>query len=111
MATTRVTRRQIAGSSFHEEQVNREGASSELKDSDAHSGRMFDWAAQVRIKELETEALKLQIELQKLKLQSQQNDTGLSDRCDLAWYVEQLRVVFSPMPVSDDLVPAWFRSW
>ncbi|KAH6945489.1 hypothetical protein HPB50_008756 [Hyalomma asiaticum] len=66
---------------------------------------------QVRIKELEGEALKPHIELQKLKLQAvPSDDAGWSDKCGLARYADQLRAVLSPMPVSDELVPAWFRS-
>ncbi|KAH6945935.1 hypothetical protein HPB50_010796 [Hyalomma asiaticum] len=88
MASARVTRSQIAGSSSDEQDLNREEASAELEDSGAHSMQILDSAAQVRIKELEIEALKLQIELQKLKLQAvPSDDIRHSDRCDLARFL------------------------
>lgn len=108
---TRVTRSQRADGTSENHELDRDEASVDTDSADVRAVESADPAVQVRVKELEIEALKLQIELQKLKLQSHaSNEVGRSDRCGLARYADQLRAVLPPMPVSDELVPAWFRS-
>ncbi|KAL1478544.1 hypothetical protein MTO96_016229 [Rhipicephalus appendiculatus] len=108
---TRVTRSQTAEGTSENQEIDRDEASVHTDSANVRAIESADPAVQVRVKELEIEALKLQIELQKLKLQSQTSDeVGRSDRFGLARYADQLRAVLPPMPVSDELVPAWFRS-
>ncbi|KAH7972469.1 hypothetical protein HPB52_012463 [Rhipicephalus sanguineus] len=110
MATT-VTRSQRADGTSENHELDRDEASVDTDSADVRAVESADPAVQVRVKELEIEALKLQIELPKLKLQSHaSNEVGRSDRCGLERYANQLRAVLPPMPVSDELVPAWFRS-
>lgn len=54
------------------------------------------------------EALKLQIELERLRQQNGSMDSG--NRPNLKGWADSLRAVLAPMPESDELVPAWFRS-
>lgn len=73
-----------------------------------------------RIKErmLELESLKLQVELERLKLsqmQSVDRESMTSSRADgersrMGEYARELRAVLTPMPDSDPLVPAWFKN-
>ncbi|XP_049267439.1 uncharacterized protein LOC119376782 [Rhipicephalus sanguineus] len=106
-----MTRSQRADGTSEDHELDRDEASVNTDSAHVRAVESADPAVQVRVKELEIEALKLQIELQKLKLQSHaSNEVGRSDRCGLARYADQLRAVLPPMPVSDELVPAWFRS-
>lgn len=66
--------------------------------------------------EMDLESLRLQIELQKLKLATAQTEahntgsTGGESRRRLSEYASELRAVLVPMPEVDPLVPAWFRN-
>ncbi|KAL3200478.1 hypothetical protein MRX96_043396 [Rhipicephalus microplus] len=108
---TRVTRNQRADGTTEDQESDCIEASAGTTGANVVDSESADTAVQVRMKELGIEGLQLRIELQKLKIHSQTEvEEERSDRSGLARYAVQLREVFSPMPVSSELVPAWFRS-
>ncbi|KAH8033299.1 hypothetical protein HPB51_009410 [Rhipicephalus microplus] len=108
---TRVTRSQRADGTTENQESDHNEASAGMTGANVVVSESTDPAVQVRMKELEIEGLKLQLELQKFKFQPQAGvEVEQSDRSGLARYADWLRAVLPPMPVSDELVPAWFHS-
>ncbi|KAH6947205.1 hypothetical protein HPB50_017572 [Hyalomma asiaticum] len=60
---------------------------------------------------LEIEALKLQIEIEKLKTACFLQDAAQarSERSGLGRYAKDLKAVLVPMPADDTMIPAWFK--
>ncbi|KAL1480069.1 hypothetical protein MTO96_051348 [Rhipicephalus appendiculatus] len=70
-----------------------------------------DAAMRLREKELDIEMLRMQIQLQTLRLQEQGiHESEGGRRAKLSSYAKDLRAVLPTMPESDDLAPAWFKS-
>ncbi|KAH9367203.1 hypothetical protein HPB48_022966 [Haemaphysalis longicornis] len=61
------------------------------------------------VQQLTIKVLELQLELERLK-QRGSGERECDGRFKLGRYAEEMRAVLAPMPDSDDLVPAWFRS-
>lgn len=66
-------------------------------------------AASPDVQQLTIRVLELQLELERLK-QRGSGEREHGARSKLGRYAEELRAVLAPMPESDELVPAWFRS-
>ncbi|KAH6942844.1 hypothetical protein HPB50_010918 [Hyalomma asiaticum] len=60
---------------------------------------------------LEIEALKLQLEIEKLKTARflQNSAQGRSETSGLGRYAKDLKAVLVPMPTDDTMIPAWFK--
>ncbi|KAH6945751.1 hypothetical protein HPB50_009746 [Hyalomma asiaticum] len=60
---------------------------------------------------LEIEALKLQLEIEKLKTARflQNGAQGRSETSGLGRYAKDLKAVLVPMPADDTMIPAWFK--
>ncbi|KAH6934613.1 hypothetical protein HPB50_026051 [Hyalomma asiaticum] len=61
---------------------------------------------------LEIEALKLQLEIEKLKTARFLHNAAQarSEMSELGRYAKDLKAVLAPMPADDTMVPAWFKN-
>ncbi|KAL1418377.1 hypothetical protein MTO96_005748 [Rhipicephalus appendiculatus] len=61
---------------------------------------------------LQIEALKLQLEIEKLKFSRVLQDAApaRSETRGIGGYAKELRAVLAPMPANDTMIPAWFKN-
>lgn len=74
-----------------------------------------DLQTQLEVQKLELEKLKMQLELERIKLAQMQASpksvgSAAVSRSRVGEYARELKSVLAPMPVSEPLVPAWFKS-
>ncbi|KAH6938797.1 hypothetical protein HPB50_012905 [Hyalomma asiaticum] len=61
---------------------------------------------------LEIEALKLKLELEKMRLSpaSSEEPEMRNRHTGLAWHAKELKALLAPMPTNEPMIPAWFKN-
>ncbi|KAH7978059.1 hypothetical protein HPB49_004347 [Dermacentor silvarum] len=79
--------------------------SSEASGNSNESGRAHEL-------KLEIEALRIQLEIEKLKSSRVLQDAAQarSESSGIGKYAKELRAVLAPMPTNDTMIPAWFKN-